>query len=115
MAYFTVVCFSVLGAVSLLAAVTGYRGQACDRHRGYEVPERVRADAALRKRANETVAFWCTGAAVLSVPPLVPSAGAILRGDGGSSWSLGALAALAAYGFLVVVLSRYPFEKIKHM
>ncbi|WP_217205652.1 hypothetical protein [Streptomyces sp. AC550_RSS872] len=43
---------------SLLAARAGYRGEACNKSIGYDVPAGVKADPALRKRANQLVAFW---------------------------------------------------------
>ncbi|MEU2855515.1 hypothetical protein [Streptomyces syringium] len=114
MIYFALAAFLVLGLVSLLAAVTGYRGQVCDRHQGYEVPRTVMEDRELTAKANELIAFWCTGAAVLSVPPLVPMIGMLLK-DGDPSLSAGALLAMAGYGSVIVVVCRYPFEKIRRM
>lgn len=107
-------CFMVLGAVSALAARTGYSGDVCRRSAGYEVPDAVQRDPALRQRANRLVAFWCTGAAVLSLAPLVP-AGLVIMSDGGRSVSTPGLLAFAGYAFAVVVVCRYPFEKIKHL
>ncbi|MFI0739230.1 hypothetical protein ACH4PU_14230 [Streptomyces sp. NPDC021100] len=114
MIYLALAGFLVLGLVSLLAAVTGYRGRACDRHQGYEVPRAVLEDRELSAKANGLIAFWCTGAAVLSVPPLVPLAGMLLREED-PSLPVGALLALAGYGFVVVVVCRYPFERIRRM
>ncbi|RLU81367.1 hypothetical protein CTZ27_33070 [Streptomyces griseocarneus] len=114
MAFLMFTGFVLLGLVSLLAAVTGRRGHVCDRNRGYRVPAAVAADPRLAKKANDLVAFWCTGAAFLSVPPLIPL---LLRltGDGREDFSVPVLLAIAAYGFLVVVIGRYPFEKIRRM
>ncbi|MFC8245453.1 hypothetical protein [Streptomyces chartreusis] len=107
-------CFCVLGVASLLAARVGYRGEVCNRSVGYDVPADVKADPALRKRANQLVAFWCTGAAVLSVAPLVPIGSVILSG-GGKSVSTWGLVVFALYGMAVVIVGAYPFEKIKHL
>ncbi|MFD4633746.1 hypothetical protein ACFVYR_32040 [Streptomyces sp. NPDC058284] len=94
-------CFCVLGVASLLAARVGYRGEACDRATGYDVPAAVAADPALSRRANQLLAFWCTGAALLSVAPLVPIGSVILSG-GGKSVSAWELVAFALYGMAVV-------------
>ncbi|MFE4258102.1 hypothetical protein [Streptomyces sp. NPDC056883] len=113
MVYVLFVGFVVMALVSLLAAVTGHRGLACDRHHGYTVPAAVAADPALVKKANELVAHWCTGAAVLSIPPLIPLF-PMLTGDR-APLSIAQLAALAGYGFVVVLIASHPFEKIKQM
>lgn len=107
-------CFALLGAAASLAARAGYRGQVCDRFAGYEVPAAVRSDPALRKRADDLVAFWCTGAAVLGFAPLVPL-GSVLLSGGGASVSTWGLVALAAYALVVVTVGGYPFEKIKQL
>ncbi len=107
-------CFCVLGVVSMLAARVGYRREVCNKSIGYEVPAEVRSDPALRQRANQLVAFWCTGAAVLSAAPLVPIGSVILSG-GGKSISTWGLVVFALYGMAVVIVGAYPFEKIKHL
>ncbi|MEU8570287.1 hypothetical protein AB0C51_18390 [Streptomyces pathocidini] len=107
-------CFSLMGVVGVLAARVGYRGEVCDRSVGYDVPAEVKADAVLRERANRLVAFWCTGAAVLSVAPLVPL-GAVMLSDGGKSVSTRGLVVFALYAMAVVSVGSYPFEKIKHL
>ncbi|MBD0840458.1 hypothetical protein [Streptomyces sp. TRM68416] len=107
-------CFCALGLASFLAARVGYRGEVCNRSLGYDVPAEVKADPALRKRANHLVAFWCTGAAVLSLAPLVPIGSVVLSG-GGKSVSTWGLAVFALYGMVVVIVGAYPFEKIKHL
>ncbi|GAA0435762.1 hypothetical protein [Streptomyces luteireticuli] len=114
MIYVLSIGFVLLGLVSLLAAVTGRRGLVCDRRRGYEVPAAVAADPELTRKANALVASWCARAAMLSVPPLVPL-GFAMRADEQQPLSLTALLALAGYGFLIVVMGRYPFERIKRM
>lgn len=103
---FTVVLFAATAA-----AVTGRRGQVCERGVGYTVSAAVEADPALNARANELVATWCTVAAVLAALPLVALAANGLNRD----VPLWALATLAAYGFLVVCVGGYPFERIKHL
>lgn len=103
-----------MGVVSSLAAHSGYRGKVCDRTDGYKVPARVQSDPELRRRANDLVAFWCTGAAALSFAALVPVGTVILRG-GASSISTGGLVILALYGTTVVIVGAYPFEKIKSL
>ncbi|MBV7248430.1 MULTISPECIES: hypothetical protein [Streptomyces] len=107
-------CFLLLGVASSLAAGTGYRGTVCDRSVGYEIPAEVTSDPKLRSRANSLVAFWCTGAAILSLAPLVVIGSAALR-DGGTSVSTWGLVAFAAYGLVVVTVGAYPFEKIKQL
>ncbi|MEU8852016.1 hypothetical protein AB0C70_38655 [Streptomyces sp. NPDC048564] len=115
MAYmFIFSCFCVLGVVSMLAARVGYRGEVCNKSVGYDVPAEVKSDPALRKRADQLVAFWCTGAAVLSVAPLVPIGSVILSG-GGKSVSTWGLVVFTLYGMAVVIAGAYPFEKIKHL
>lgn len=93
------------------AAVTGRRGQVCQRGVGYTVPAQVEADPALNKRANQLVATWCTAAAVLAALPLVGLAVAGLD----RPVPLPVLVALAAYGFVMVCVASYPFERIKHL
>lgn len=103
---FTVVLFTATAA-----AVTGRRGQVCERGVGYTVPAAVEADPALNTRANELIATWCTVAAILAALPLVALAVNGIDRD----LPILALAALAAYGFLVVCVGGYPFERIKHL
>ncbi|OSC74661.1 hypothetical protein LEL86_08130 [Streptomyces sp. WA6-1-16] len=107
-------CFLLLGIASSLAARSGYRGTVCDRSVGYGIPAEVASDPALRSRANSLVAFWCTGAAILSLAPLVALGSAVLR-NGGTSVSTGGLVAFAAYGLVVVTVGAYPFETIKQL
>ncbi|MFH8795904.1 hypothetical protein [Streptomyces sp. NPDC017941] len=115
MAYvFIICCFVLLAVVTLLAARVGRRGQVCDRSIGYDVPDEVKRDPALRARANQLVAHWCTGAAILSLAPLVPI-GRVLLADGDRAIGTAGLLVVAAYGLVVVVVAGYPFEKIKHL
>ncbi|MCX4652188.1 MULTISPECIES: hypothetical protein [Streptomyces] len=107
-------CFLLLGVAGSLAARVGYRGKVCDGSVGYEVPAAVKSDPALRKRANDLVAFWCTGAAILSFAPLVPLGSVILSG-GGKAVSTWGLVAFAAYGLVIATVGGYPFEKIKQL
>ncbi|WP_432194455.1 hypothetical protein [Streptomyces sp. bgisy027] len=107
-------CFCVLSVASLLAARVGYRGEVCNKSVGYDVPAEVKADPVLRKRADQLVAFWCTGAAVLSLAPLVPI-GSVIMSGGGKSVSTWGLLVFALYGMAVVIVGAYPFEKIKHL
>lgn len=103
--------FSVVVYAAAAAAVTGRRGQVCTRGVGYVVPAAVQADPALATRANDLVATWCTGTAVLAAVPVVGLAVNGIDRD----LPLGALAALAAYGFLVVCVGSYPFERIQQL
>ena len=105
------VIFTVALLAATAAAVTGRRGQVCERGAGYTVPAAVDADPALNARANELVARWCTLAGALAALPLVALA---VHGFDRElpTW---ALAALAACGFLVVCVGSYPFEKIEHL
>ncbi|ATL32948.1 hypothetical protein [Streptomyces formicae] len=115
MAYlFILCCFVLLSVVTLLAARVGHRGEVCDRSVGYEVPDEVKRDPELRAKANRLVAHWCTGAAILSLAPLIP-VGNVLFADGERAIGTGGLLAFAAYGLVVVVVAGYPFEKIKHL
>ncbi|MEU5324889.1 hypothetical protein [Streptomyces parvus] len=107
-------CFLLLVVVSSLAARTGYRGKVCDGAVGYEVPAAVKADPALRKRANDLVAFWCTGVAVLGAAPLVPLGVVVLSG-GGKAISTWGLVAFAGYALIIGIVGGYPFEKIKQL
>ncbi|MCF3121019.1 MULTISPECIES: hypothetical protein [Streptomyces] len=111
---FILCCFTLLAVVTLLAARVGRRGEVCDRSVGYEVPDEVKRDPELREQANRLVAHWCTGAAILSLAPLIP-VGQLLFTDGDWSIGTGGLIALAFYGLVVVVVAGYPFEKIKHL
>ncbi|WP_189035749.1 hypothetical protein [Streptomyces daqingensis] len=107
-------CFALAAVAGLLAARAGYRGKVCDGRAGYDVPERVKRDPELRREADRLVAFWCTGAAVLSVAPLVPVGDVLLHG-GDKSIPTWGLLVLALYGLVVVTVGAYPYEKIKHM
>lgn len=107
-------CFVVAAGVSVLAVRTGRRGEVCDSSLGYDVPAEVRADPVLRRRANDLVVFWGTGAALLSLAPLVPL-GLIIADGENRALSTWGLVAFAAYGFLIVVVGGYPFEKIKRL
>ncbi len=60
------------------------------------------------------MAFWCTGAAILGLAPLVPLGTVILSG-GGRSVSTSGLAAFAAYALVIAVVGGYPFEKIRQL
>ncbi len=104
--------FTVALFASTAAAVTGRRGQVCERGIGCTVPAQVEADPELERRANQLVATWCTAAAVLAAVPLVVLAVAGLdRGD----LPVWALASLAAYAFVVVCVGGYPFEQITRL
>lgn len=105
------VVFTAALFVATAAAVTGRRGQVCDRDLGYTVPAAVESDPALDRQANELVARWCTAAAVLAALPLV---GLALHGFE-DDLPLGALVALAVHGFVVVCVTGYPFERITQL
>ncbi|MGA5423743.1 hypothetical protein [Streptomyces lavendulocolor] len=107
-------CFLLLGIATSLGAVTGYRGKVCDRSDGYDVPAEVKSDPGLRKRANDLVAFWSTGAAVLSVAPLVP-VGTVIVSGGERTVGTWGFVVLALYGLAVVIVAVYPFERIKSL
>lgn len=107
-------CFALMGAVGLLAARAGRRGRVCQRGWDSRVPERVRSDPALCRRANELVAFWCLGAATLAFAPLVPL-GQVLLSGGDKAISTAGLLVFAGYGMAVVALAAYPFERIKRL
>lgn len=104
--------FIALGLVCALAATTGNRGQVCDPVRGYNVPEHVRKDPALEKKANDIVAFWCTGASIMALPPVIVLPTTLSTG---ASPSLPALVVLAAYGLATGLIARYPFERISRL
>ncbi|GHC68612.1 hypothetical protein [Streptomyces flavofungini] len=115
MAYvFILCCFVLMTVVSLLAARVGHRGEVGERGVGYDVPDEVKRDPELRSRANHLVAHWCTGAAILSVAPLVPL-GSVLLSDGDRAIGTIGMLIVAAYGLVVVAVAGYPFEKIKHL
>jgi hypothetical protein len=107
-------CFALAAAVGALAARTGYRGEVCDGRAGYDVPERVKRDPELRRTADRLVAFWCTGAAVLSLAPLVP-VGYVTAQDGEKAIPTWGLGVIALYAIVVVTVGTYPFEKIKRL
>lgn len=110
------VAFFLLFTIALFAAtaaaVTGRRGQVCERDIGYTVPAQVEADPELNRRANELVATWCTAAAVLAAVPLVVLAVAGLDRADLPLWEVGAL---AAWAFVMVCVGGYPFERITHL
>lgn len=114
MIFLVALCFGALAAVTAIAALTGYRGLVCDHDRGYgtTLPGHVVRDPALAQRANRSVAFWCTGSAVLSVAPLFPLV-PMLTDDVVTTLTTRSLALLAAYGLLLVALGRLPFALIK--
>jgi hypothetical protein len=101
--------FTVAGLAATAAAWTGWTGEAAVRDVGWTLPARVEADPSLVREADRLVRTWCTAAAVLSAVPVVLLA---VRGLG-EPLPLGLLLAAAAYGFLVVVVGGYPFERIK--
>lgn len=103
-----------MAVASAWVACLGYRGRICDPAYGDRIPERVRTDPQLVRRANALVRHWCTGAAVLSLAPLPPLV-SVLLSDGGRSLSLWGLLVYAGYGMVVVVIGSYPFEKIRHL
>ncbi|WTW98685.1 hypothetical protein OG216_37480 [Streptomycetaceae bacterium NBC_01309] len=107
------ICFAALAILTLIAAATGYRGLVCDSERGYPVPDHVARNPELAERANQSVAFWCTGTAVLSVAPLFPLIGMLTDGIEGQNLTTASLAVLAAYGTLLVGIGRLPFHLIK--
>ena len=101
--------FTVAGCAATAAAWTGWTGEVGVRDVGYDLPARVEADPALVREANRLVRTWCTAAAVLSAVPVVLLA---VRGLG-EPLPLGLLLAAAAYGFVLVVVGGYPFERIR--
>ena len=105
------ILFAVALFVATAAAVTGTRGQVCERGVGYSVPAPVEADPALSVRANRLVATWCTAAAILAALPLV----ALAVNGLDRELPLWAAVALAGYGFLLTCVGGYPFERIKHL
>lgn len=107
------VVFIVAGLGFLVAAITGYRGRVSERGIGYKVPARVAMDPILLRKANELVAFWCLGAAILSVLPLVYLYA--IRGQGTDAIPTGHLVGLAVYGFILSCMAAYPIEKIQHL
>ena len=106
--------FAVGGALSLVACVLGLLGKACDASVGYVVPERVRHDRQLRAQANGLIAYWAGGAAVMSLPPLLPLWSAI-RADDPRALTTPGLAVVAAYGLVVVGIAHYPFARIERL
>jgi hypothetical protein len=113
----SVICLFVLvlaALAAIAAAVTGYRGLVCDSRLGYAVPPEVKDDPALCKKANDLVAFWATGFAILCAPAIVLVARVGLAGPG-AELSLLQLGLLAAYGFVLACVGHYPFERIKHL
>lgn len=115
MAYAVVFCcFLLAAAAGLLAARTGHRGEVCDGRLGYAVPEHVKRDPELRRTADRLVAFWCTGAAVLCLAPLVP-VGYVMAQDGEKAIPTWGLGVFALYSLVVVTVGTYPFEKIKRL
>ncbi|UGQ13285.1 hypothetical protein LO772_06625 [Yinghuangia sp. ASG 101] len=112
MTFAVAACFGALAVLTLIAASTGYRGLVCDAERGYRVPAHVAGDPHLTERANQSVAFWCTGASLLSAAPLVPLLPMLADGAERRP-TVPSLAVLAAYGVAVVALGRVPFALIR--
>jgi hypothetical protein len=100
--------FTVAGLAATAAARTGWTGEAGSRDVGWTLPARVEADPALLREANRLVTTWCTAAAVMSAVPVVLLA---LRGLH-EPLPIPLLLAAAAYGFVLVLVGGYPFEKI---
>jgi hypothetical protein len=113
MPYLIAIMFTGGAVIAALAAWTGHRGLVCDRLKGYEVPAHVQRDPELRRKANELVAFWGTGAALLCLPPVVLMIRVVLADSGDPP--LWMLIALAVYGFMTGMIAHYPFEKIKRL
>lgn len=107
------VLFGLATVACGLAALTGRRGDVCTRGVGYDVPAAVESDPALSRAANELVARWCTLGAVLAAAPLVPLGQAVLTHR--DPLPLSGLLVLAAYGFVLVCVGGYPFERIRHL
>ena len=103
--------FTVAGLAATAAAWTGWTGQVGLRDVGDELPARVVADPALLREANRLVATWCTAAGLLSAVPVVLLA---VRGLH-EPLPLPLLLALAAHGFVLVVVGGYPFERIARL
>ena len=61
--------FLIGAAASAMASYTGFTGWVTDPERGYPVPEHVRRDATLARRADSLVATWCLLAASLALAP----------------------------------------------
>ncbi|WP_137724173.1 hypothetical protein [Prescottella subtropica] len=97
-----------------LPAYTGRRGWVTDPAKGYTVPPTVRESPELTRLANTLVARWCTVASVLLLLPaaaLAPSAFSDFQIPL-PTWKL---ACLAAYGLIVSIVARYPFERISRL
>ena len=103
--------FSVALLVATAVAVTGRRGQVCQRGVGYTVPAAVEADPVLNAQANRLVATWGTVTAVLAALPLAAVAVNGIHRD----LPLRALVALAGYGLVCTCVGSYPFERIKRL
>lgn len=93
----------------------GWQGKVTDRRLGYSVPERARTDPELRAKANKLVKNWCLLGAVLCVAPALALLPVLLSGEVRGPISLPVLAGWAAYTFIVSIVGRYPFEKIKKL
>jgi hypothetical protein len=68
-------------------------------------------DPVLSKKANDLVAFWCSGAAILSGLPLIYLQA--IRRQWVESLSIGQVMGLLIYGLILGWMSSYPFVKIK--
>ncbi|MDI2131541.1 hypothetical protein [Yinghuangia seranimata] len=114
MIFLVFICFAALALMTSIAAFTGYRGLVCHPRRGYPVvTRRISDDTHHAHEANRSVAHWCTGAALLSIAPLVPLGRLLGDGIEGQTLTTGSVVLLAAYGAALVVLGRYPFERIR--
>lgn len=109
-AFLALLLLVLLGA-STYAASVGVRGKVLHRdYYGAQVPDRVVTDPQLRATANRAFAVWCSAGALLLVAPIV-----WLFSDFTRERAVWELVILAAYVFVAVVVSGYPFEKIKRL
>lgn len=106
--------FLLAALVSGMAAYTGHKGWVTDPTKGYRVPDRVRTEPDLSRRANQLVATWCLLASGLAVAPSLALVPALLS-DFRIEPSTQFLLVTAAYGVAVGAVARYPFERIRRL
>lgn len=113
LSYVLLAAYCTAGVAYLWVALSAQRRSSRDTRGflGHRLPDHVREDDTLRRRAHELITFWCFGAGVLSLAPVLP----LYRVADDGDLDMTALVILAGYTLVVSTVGRYPFEKIKKL
>lgn len=114
MEFIIALIFVILTILSSIGAYIGHRGWVTNPKMGYSVPDRVRNDPALARKANQSVTTWCLFAAGLALAPAVAVIPAIVS-DFYTEISLPFLVVNAIYAALVSSIAWYPFDRISRL